>query len=764
MNDEQVVDVAEKVKEHVTTVLTPSLPPGVGIEVWNDDSEFFDACVDLLLKNGLLGLLLVFVALALFLEIRVSIWVVVGIAVSAIGALAVVLALDLTVDSNGLFAFVLAIGIVVDDAIVIAEHVFHERKRGASGLVAAIRGVRRVSVPLTFAVLTSIVAFSPIMFLPGGQGEILFPVAVILIAMLAISLVESLLIMPSHLSHLPAPRQEPLLERALQKFIQGPLERALNFATRHPEIIIAGAIGLLIISVSLLPAGIVRTVFVNQVEGDFVTASLTMPVGTTAQRTQTVAKEIEQAGHLVIQRLERNRPADAPPLLSGVTVTVGQEARVEGGGLIPQPSLNPQGNIATIEFKLLGAQEREVLAETVMEQWREEVGDLPYVRGLSFSSDLLSLGNPVEITLSHPDAKRLNAIAKSVTESMREIHGVFDIRSDHAPGIREIQLELRPEGRVLGLSVKDLASQVRSAFFGVEAVRVQRGREEVKAFVRLPQEERDSITDIETFIVRTPSGDEVPLGHVASLKEGKSYPTVRRKDSQRVASVIADVDQAVITGNEATQLIVDTVLPQLVEMNPGLTYRTGGEAQQQLESLDSLFRSFALALFTIYALLAISLRSYTRPLIVMSVIPFGMIGVIIGHLVIGIAFSFTSIMGFVGLSGVVINDSLVMIDFINEQLDRGVPARKAIIEGAKLRFRPIMLTSVTTFLGFTPLILERAIHAKFLVPFAASLGFGVLITTALLMVLVPALASIFMSRQIMTESESSVPLHAKEAI
>ena len=757
VGDEKVVEVAEGVKAHIENVVIPSLPPGAGITVWNDDSEFFDACIDLLLKNGSLGLLLVFVALALFLEIRAALWVAVGIAVSAIGALAVVLALDLTVDANALFAFVLAIGIVVDDAIVVAEHIFYERRRGASGLVAATRGVRRIAMPLTFAVVTSMVAFSPLMFLPGGQGEIIFPLAVILIAMLAISLVESLLVLPGHLSHLPGPdwvpttgvdrflrRVQDRVDRALKGFLSGPLDRWLHFATEQPAVVIAGGIGLLVISVSLLPAGVVGTVFVNQIEGDFVTANLEMPDGTPAERTYEVARELELAGHRVVERLERDRPDDAPPLLDGVIVTVGQGPRVEGGGLVPQPGLNPQGNIATVEFKLLGAEERHIEAGAVMDAWRAEVGVLPYARGLSFSSQLITFGNPVEIVLSHPDPRRLAMVADSVVGSLRELQGVFDVRSDHAPGVKEVQLELRPEARSLGLTVEEVALQVRAAFFGSEAVRVQRGREEVKVYVRLPRTQRDAVTDIEKYVVRTPSGAEVPLVQVARLREGASSVTIRRKDGRRIVTVTADVDQSVITGSEANGIIQDSVLPGLADAHPGLTYRSGGEAEQQLESLDSLFRSFLLVLFLMYALLAVALRSYTRPVVVMAVIPFGLIGVIVGHVVIGIDVSFTSAMGFVGLSGVVVNDSLVMLDFINEQLKGGVPARQAIIEGAKQRFRPIMLTSVTTFLGFTPLILERAIHAKFLVPFAASLGFGILITTALLVLLVPALTAVLM--------------------
>ena len=271
---------------------------------------------------------------------------------------------------------------------------------------------------------------------------------------------------------------------------------------------------------------------------------------------------------------------------------------------------------------------------------------------------------------------------------------------------------------------------------------MQRGREEVRVYVRLPEDERDAITDVEGYLIRTPSGGEVPLSQVATLNLSTSLPAIQRRDGQRVVTVTADVDPAVISGTEVTSILQNTVLAELAATIPGMSVMIGGETQQQFESLDSLNRSFILAIFVIFALLAIPLRSYNKPLIIMAVIPFGLIGAILGHLIMGIDFSFTSIMGFFGLSGVVVNDSLVMIDFIDQRLKEGTPVRTAIIDGAKGRFRPIFLTSVTTFLGFTPLILERSIHAAFLVPFAASLGFGILITTIILMMVVPALTSI----------------------
>ncbi len=778
VDDEHVMDVATTVREHLANKVVPALPDGVGITIWNDESQAYEERADLLLKNGILGLLLVLISLSLFLEIRLALWVAVGIPVSGLGALAVMLALDYAINTISLFSFVLAIGIVVDDAIVVAEHIQYERKRGIPGVVAAIRGVRRIKVPLTFAVLTSVVAFVPLLFIPGGVGEVWEALPVIMIAMLLVSLVESLLVLPNHLSHLRGPEWVPTnafdrfftrlqgrVDVLLNRFVQGPLGRVLRFATDQPGVTMAGAVGMLILSISLLPAGIVPTTLAADVEGDYATVTLDMPDGTTASRTYEVAKELEAAGHRVIERLSRDRPEDAPPLLTGVTVTVGQRPRVQGGGLNPEPTLNPQANIATIEFKLLGAQQRQISTVAFVQAWREEVGVLSYVRGITFSGELIDLGNPVEAVLSHPDPERLAQIADTVVDGLRGVGGVYDIRSDHTPGIPEVQLELRPEARTLGLTLEELAGQTRAAFFGAEAVRVQRGREEVRVYVRLPADERNSITDVEGYLLRTPSGAEVPVTSVATLNSGMSPPAIRRRDGLRVVTVTADVDPTVISGDEANSILVDSILVDLTAVYPDLTYTFGGEQQQQLESLGALYRGFAIALLMIFALLAIPLRSYTKPFIIMAVLPFGFIGVILGHWVLGVALSAVSFMGIFGLSGVAVNDSLVMIDFIDQKLREGAPVRTAIIEGAQGRFRPIMLTSVTTFLGFTPLILERSIQAQFLIPFAASLGCGILFTTAILMMVVPALYAIQL-RLISPRGNSGVPdtsVHVRSA-
>ena len=752
---ERVMDVARAVRDHIANEVTPSLPDGVGVTIWNDDSSAFVERGLLLLKNGALGLLLVLIALGLFLQIRLAFWVAVGLGVSGIGALAAMLVFDIPLHAVSLFSFVLAIGIVVDDAIVVSEHIHLERKRGTPGVVAAIRGARRIKVPLIFAVLTTIVAFLPLFFVPAGFGEVWKALPIIVIAMLLFSLAESLLVLPNHLSHhlhgpdwVPGTGVERFVARIqnrvdslLNRFVQGPLDRGIQFATDWPGVTVSAAVALLIVSISLIPAGVVPATFATEVEGDFAIATLEMPDGTTAQETYAVAQDLEAAGRRAVERLAESRPADAPPLLSGVTVVVGQRSRVETGGLNPTPTLNPETNVATIEFKLLSAQERRITSGEVVQAWREEVGVLPQARAVTFISQIYTLGNPVEAALSHPDPDRLAEIASSAAAGLGGVAGVFDIRSDHAPGIPEVQVGLLPEARTLGLTLDDLAWQTRAAFFGAEAVRVQRGRDEVRAYVRLPEEQRSSITDLESYRLRTPTGADVPVSRVASLSSGISPPAVRRQDGQRIVTVTADVDPGVISAADANDILENTILAGLIADNPELTYTFGGEQQQQIDSLGGLYRGFAIALLMIFALLAIPLRSYTKPFIVMAIIPFGFIGVILGHWVLGVAVSAESFVGIFGLAGVVVNDSLVMMDFTDQKLREGAPVRTAIIEGAKGRFRPIMLTSVTTFLGFTPLILEDAIQAQFFVPFSASIGCGILFTTVIVMFLVPALSS-----------------------
>jgi multidrug efflux pump subunit AcrB len=753
-SDERVLEIVDAVNAALESDIIPGLPAGVSLEVWNDDSEILSDRLQLMVKNAALGLLLVLVALTLFLELGLALWVAAGIGLSFIGTLAVMMVLGVSINTMSLFGFILAVGIVVDDAIVVGENIYSERERGVPGLLAAVRGAKRITGPVIFAVLTTITAFAPLMFVPGAIGKIMGAIPVVVISVLVLSLIESLLILPHHLSHLPKPhskgktgvsrwiqRIQSSVDARLQQFIQGPLDRGLRFTTKEPGIIIAGAVAMIIVAVALVPAGLIPVEFFPGVEGDNVIADLEMPEGTSVGRTYEVAERIRMAAERTIERLESERSADLPPLMRGLYSVVGKSPPI-GGPIAAISPGGPIGNRAYVEVRLLGAEERTIPASRFQDMWREEVGDIPEARSLTFNAAVINIGAPVQVELSHPDPVVLDAIGQRVKRELESMAGVFDVKTDQDQGLQEIQLRMKPEARTLGLTLDQVARQVRGAFFGDEAVRVQRGREDVRVYVRLPEEERDAIADVSGYMIRTPTGGQVVLSRVAEVSFGRSPTTIRRKEGQRILTITGDVDPSVLTGQVATRELETVIIPPIAEEDARLRVSFGGEQQEQQESFSSIGRGFLLALLVMYALLAIPFGSYVQPLIVMAAIPFGIIGALLAHLVMGLSLGLLSLFGIIGLSGVVVNDSLVMIDFINEERRTGTPACQAIIEGAKGRFRPIMLTSLTTFLGVAPLVFERSLQAQFLIPMAASLAFGILFATAILMLLVPALATV----------------------
>ena len=754
--DEKVLRIVDAVERHLADEVIPSLPAGVRLDIWNNDGDTVRSRLALLIENGLWGLVFVLLALAVFLELRLAFWVAIGIGLSFVGTFAVMAALGVSINQLSLFGFILAVGIVVDDAVVVGENIHAERERGGGALTSSIRGTRGIMRPLVFGVLTTVAAFCPFFFIPSAIGRLFGEVPIIVISVLLFSLLESLLILPSHLSHRRAPAVAPRPSRmtrvaarvhasvddALGRFVEGPLDRSVRFATRWPAPVIATGVAMLIICVAMIPAGIMRLELLPSVEGDLVTASLEMPEGTPADRTARVVQDLEAAGHRALDGLAASRGREAGSILSGVNVTIGLPARQSGLGGSATVETNPQANIAAVEFKLVSPEQRDISSTELQDAWRDELGSLPGAKAHSISAEILSLGSPVHVELSHPDPDRLSAIADTLAARLRMFAGVVDVQVDQNQGLTEIELDLLPGARTLGFTLDDLARQVRSAFFGDEALRVQRGREEIPVYVRLPETERNAITDLEGHVVSTPAGDGVPLSRVASVRFGDSPTTIRRMDGRRILTVTADVSVGVVTGDEVTDILERSVLPDLARLNPGLAWSFGGERQEQVESFGALWGGFALALLAIYALLAIPLGSYTKPLIVMAAIPFGVIGAVLGHLLLGLDISFLSLFGVVGLSGVVVNDSLVMIDFIDQRMRQGVPGREAIVAAAKVRFRPIFLTSLTTFLGVAPLIFERSLQAQYLIPPAASLGFGIIVGTAVLMMIVPAVATV----------------------
>ncbi|MEM6645311.1 MAG: efflux RND transporter permease subunit [Bacteroidota bacterium] len=747
-SDERVLEVSEAVNQYLESELRPSLPAGIEMAVWNDDAELLDARLGLLLKNAAMGLLLVFLALTFFLDLRLAIWSAIGIGVSFVGTVALMHLLGASINMMSLFGFLLAIGIVVDDAIVVGENIYSERAKGAPGLQAAINGVRRVATPVTFAVLTTMCAFSPLFFVGGVIGSTLGDIPLVVTCVLALSLVESLFVLPNHLSHLPPPiaptkgriarffeRIQGGVDRQLKRFVEGPLERSVRFAVGAPGLVLMTAVGLIVISVALIPAGILRVSVFPGVPGETIAATLEMPVGTPVEQTEAAAARIEAVAQEVIAELEATRPDDAVPLVKGLYSVVGQL----GASLGPTGAQAPSGShLASVQLALSSADVREIDTPIIEAAWREGVGTVQGAETLSYGSDLFSIGAPVSVALTHPDPERSEAAAQLLMDELRGFQGVFDIESDADAGLREIQLRLKPEARTLGVTLNDVARQVRAAFFGAEALRVQRGREDVRVYVRLTEEERNAIADVERFRVRVPGG-EVSLSAVAEVSFGTAPAVVRREDGQRVVTVTGDLDEEIVTSTEVRRTLEAEVLPQIAQQFPELRYDFGGEQEEQAESLATLGLGFFIALLGIYVLLAIPFKSYVQPLIITAAIPFGIIGAFIGHLVLDLPIGVLSIFGIIGLSGVVINDALVMIDFINERLREGDPIDEAIVAGAKARFRPILLTTVTTFLGVAPITFENDLQAQFLIPMAASLSFGIVFATVILMLVVPAL-------------------------
>ena len=749
-SNEKVLEIAEAVREHLTSEVLPALPAGVGVEIWKDDSVEVSGRLGLMIENALLGLALVLVALTLFLEVRLALWVATGLAISFIGTFLFMGFLGVSVNMFSLMALVLALGIVVDDAIVVGESVFTQRERGVRGVAAAIQGTRRVSAPVIFSVLTTVTAFAALLPAPGPQGELGRPIPLVVITVLLISLVESLLVLPNHLSHLPAPgaSDEGWLSRRLsrvrgrvnvllKRVVDGPLDRGLRLAVDQPSIVLASAAGLLVLTMAAVSAGVVPNQFLTPIEGEVVSANLEMPVGTPGERTSAVAAQLAAAGHRAVERISLERDADADPLEVGVALTVGQPAALYdplGGNAVEAA----RGHLGTVQFKLIDWERHDIAPSTFERLWREEVGALPAARSLSISSNLITLGLPVHFELSHPDPERLAVIADEFVAELSGFDGVFDVRSNLDEGFRELQLELKPAARTLNLTVGHFASQVRSAFFGAEALRVQRGREDVGVYVRLPEEERNSAADVERYPVRTPGG-EVPLNQVASAGFARSAATINRMDGRRAVTVTADVDPVLATGQQVNRSLEGGILERLSAEDRLFEYTFGGQRKQQEEANADLGRSLFLALLVMYALMAIPFGSYTQPLIILAAVPLGLIGAVAGHMLLGLSLGIWSMYGLIGVSGVVVNDSLMMIKFINDLKASGLPVRDAIVTGAKDRFRAILLTSVTTFVGVAPLVFETSTHAQHLVPLAASVGFGILIATALLMLVIPAL-------------------------
>ncbi len=735
--DQNALKVAQTVKDYLEDVRI-GLPAGVDVAFYSDRSEILKSRLNLLLKNLAIGLVLVSIMLGLFMNLRLAFWVTIGIPISFAFCLLLLPRVDVSINMISLFAFIMVLGIVVDDAIIIGENIYRKQEEGYGSLKAAVEGALEVGRPVIFSVLTTIVAFWPLMMAAGTMGKIMRNIPIVVMLVLAGSLVESLFILPAHLERSAAKSavkadgkvKTTRFGRWLKAFIRGPYARLINFCVKWRYAVVTLGLVLLLLCFGLWQAGWVKFVFFPRVEGNTMRCYVTMPVGTPVERTREVIGRIEQAALETVAEADRERPEDAPSLMEYNLLLIGAHSgrgATRGSG----------GHLAQIWINLINSEDREISTKALTRRWRKKVGRVPDAESLTFRSEIHGAGNPIEIHLSLDDSDQLIAAADELKMELQRYPGVFDISDSFLPGKKEMQLKLKPAARTLGLTLDDLARQVRHAFYGAEALRMQRGKDEIKVMVRYPESERKSIGFVEDMRIRTPGGDEIPFNQVAQVEIEQGYATIERAQRLRVIKITADVEPAIINANEVRMALRDTYLPRLKTLYPGLRYTIEGEGKEQQESLGDVIKGFAMALFGIYALLAIPFRSFTQPFVVMSAIPFGLVGAMIGHLIMGFNFSLLSLFGMVGLAGVVVNDSLILVYTANRMRREGKTAREAVTAAGSLRFRPILLTSLTTFAGLSPMLLERSVQAQFLIPMAISLGFGVLFGTLVTLLLIP---------------------------
>ena len=740
IGDQTPIDVSDAVREYIDQK-QGQLPDGVQIAIWNDSAEIYRARMDLLMRNARLGLILVLGVLGLFLNMRLAFWVTMGIPISFMGSLLLMPSMNVTINMVSLFAFIVTLGMVVDDAIVVGEEVFDRRRKGMPPMEAAITGARAMAMPVTFAILTTLAAFSPLFFVPGFMGKIFGVIPAIVVSVLLISLVESLFVLPAHLAHMkerPAGRgpfawigrQQERFSLLVERFMEEIHKPMLRVILRWRYLAIGVGLAMLIATIGWIAGGRMAFTFMPQVDSDIVSANAVLPYGSPVAETEAVQKLLVAAAREVLAR------HDGDKILRGLYTEVGslpagrgpRHGGAGGGG----------GHLTGVRVFLVGSENRDVTATEFAREWREAAGDIVGLESLTFRySTGPSAGDPIDVELSHPDMATLELAAADLAEQLRTFAGVKDIDDGFAVGKPQLSFSIRPAAGSMGMRAMDLGRQVRNAFYGVEALRQQRGRDEIRVMVRLPLAERGSEHDIESLMLRAPNGGEMPLHEAAEVRRGSSYTEILRYDGRRTVNVTADIVPAVTSADKVLNSLRDKALPQLKASYPGLHFAFGGERRERVESLQHLGRGYMIAIILIFALLAIPFRSYLQPLVVMSAIPFGIVGAVIGHIIMGFDLSVISMMGIVALSGVVVNDSLVMVDAANRRRREGHPPFEAMLWAGVRRFRPIILTSLTTFFGLAPMIFEPSVQARFLIPMAISLGFGIIFSTFIILGLVP---------------------------
>jgi multidrug efflux pump subunit AcrB len=725
VGDQSPIRIAEEV-ERTLRDFEANLPSGVDWRIDNNNAEDFRRRLSLVLENGLLAFVIVLVILSLFLEIRLAFWVMMGMAISFIGGVLFMPVVGLSINMISLFGFLMVLGIVVDDAVVVGENVYEARERGVGHVRAAVEGALEIAGPVTFSILTNIVAFIPLMFIPGETGKFWKPLPIVVVVILAISLFEALFILPAHLAHAKAGTGTTRVGRRahaaqqgfsklFQRMVNGLYRPLLRVALRFRYVTAAAAISLLAVVGSYSLSSHMGMILMPEVSADEIEAGVRLPVGTTPDQAARVAELVTTASLRMFEEHNLQEVAE------------GIKTNVRGQSFID------------VEIVMKPPDQRDMTAREVITLWRDSIGDLPGVDQITFEAERGPGGyrRDISIDLSHSDIGVLEKASAALVERADQFVNTREVNDNYDRGKTQFDFRLRPEGRALGLTPADIGGQLRGAFYGSLALRLLRGTNEIEVRVKLPEEERKDLYNLENLVIRTPTGMEVPLLDVVEITQGEAFASITRRDGRRIVSVSMDVEPKRATRQVISAMNTE-VLPQLRRDFPGITWSFEGSDAEMREATSSLWGGFGLAMVIIYALLAVAFRSYLQPLIVLTAIPFGIVGAVIGHILLGYDLSLVSFMGVIALSGVVVNDALIMIDYANRR--RGEhSAFDAILKAGVRRFRPIFLTTATTFFGLTPIILESSMQAQYIVPMAISLGFGIVFATSIILLLVPCL-------------------------
>jgi hydrophobic/amphiphilic exporter-1 (mainly G- bacteria), HAE1 family len=745
-SNEDLIKISDTVRDYVQKH-NSKMPQGIRLARWFDLSDMVRERISLLLYNGSQGIFLVFIFLALFLNLGLSFWVSIGIPISFMGAFLVLDYQDQTINMISLFAFIMTLGILVDDAVIIGENIFTHYSKGKSPSQAVAHGLSEVGLSVIMAVATTITAFTPLLNIPGIMGKFVavMPMAVIII--LTVSLLEALVILPAHIHHALVRTARPdnkissfhkklrkKVDRALNLVIERLYAPALKYVVTNRYFSFTIGLGILIISIGIVIGGYVPFVFMTKGESDWIIAEVNYPSGSPDKVTEETIQYLEKKAFELNLYFKENTGREKK-LVTNIYSMV---------GMIPRRDWKPAvygGHCGQVWIELISSAKRpELSVNAVINKWRNIAGEIPGVERLAFFTiEGGPAGSPIEVQLSGHDFEQLRQAADELKAEIKTYPGTYDISDDFRPGKEEKQARIKKGARSLGISMADIAKQIRQAFYGEQALRIQRGRDDIKVMVRYAASDRRRISGIEEMRIRSVGGKEIPIEEVADITENRAYSMIRRVDRKRVITVNSDIDESIANAGSIVAELNAGFLPKLIQRYPGLKYNLEGQEKRTRQALNSLKKGFSLALMGIFLLLASRFRSYIQPVIIMTAIPFGLIGAIGGHLVMGMNLTMMSIFGVVALSGIVVNDSLILIDFVNRAGRQGIEIKHAVIQSGKARFRPVLLTSITTIAGLFPLLLERSFQAQFLIPMAVSISFGLIAATLLTLLYVPAL-------------------------